>query len=89
MIVSTRLRQTDKRLRKIHSNNNSNTLGEKSENFNQEENEKFIFIFFVLEKTTEVTKVPILLKRPTVIFRHKNGRFTSPSNEGKSANTVS
>jgi hypothetical protein len=52
-------------------------------------NEKFILILFVLEKTTEVTKVPIVLKRPMVIFRHKNGRFTSPSNEGKLTNTVS
>ncbi len=45
---------------------------------------KFYFDFiFVLEKPTEVTKVPTLIKQPLVIYRNKNGQFTSPSSGGK------
>lgn len=57
MIVSTRLRQTDKRLRKIHSiNNNNNIQGEKSENFNHEEKWEVYFNFVCFRKNTRGNK---------------------------------
>jgi hypothetical protein len=89
IIVPTRLRPTDKRLRKIHSINSSHTTHEKSINFNWREKKNFKVISFGLEKTIEVEKMPILEKQPMAVYRNKMGQFTSTYRQVKSTNTVS
>ncbi|CAM4878191.1 unnamed protein product [Rotaria socialis] len=69
IIVSTRLRQTDKRLRKIHSANSMNSMQEQ-------------------KKATEVDKVTVHEKQSLVIYRNKNGQFSSPSERISLNNTT-
>lgn len=84
VVISARLRQTDKRLRKIHSLNGTNGLeGDKSKRALTEKWKAIIF-YFVVENTIEVAKASTLVKQPTTVNRNKNGQFTSSTNEIKS-----
>jgi hypothetical protein len=86
-IVSTRLRQTDKRLRKIHSVNSTNSIHDKSA-YNTIGRKEY-FCNVILEKPTEALKVEVIDKQSPMICRNKNGQFVSPSGEIRSTSTVS
>ncbi len=81
IIVSTRLRQTDKRLlRRIHSANSIIPIQEKSSHF-------FIKNKNSIRESTEGMN-PSSNKQPQIIFRNKNGQFASPPDGSKSTKTV-
>lgn len=79
-IVSTRLRQTDKRLlRKIQSKSNTISNHEKSKIIN----ERDLFIEKSIEGNESST-----IKQAQAVYRNKNGQFTSPPDASKSKKIV-
>lgn len=87
VIVSTRLRQTNKRLlRKIQSSNKIIPTQDRSTSKAREEQEISICCFF-LEKSVEGNGT-INTKQSQVVYRNKNGQFTSPPDGSKFNTTV-
>jgi hypothetical protein len=86
VIVPTRLRLTDKRLlRKIHSTNSIIPQSEKSRNFHWRIN--CVILEYIAEKSTEGSNSSGT-KQSQIIYRNKNGQFTSPPDGSKSGKTV-
>ena len=82
-IISTRLRQTDKRLlRKIYPMNNTIRNREKSTRLAIVE-QNSLSLELILEKSTDESSGS-MTKRSQVLYRNKNGQFTSPPDRSKS-----
>lgn len=93
--ISTRLRQTDKRLKKIRSLSSvivSKEKGKEKQDFQSKRSTNWFFLFrlfFCSEKTTErVEPVVPTNKRPLMIFRSKNRQSTSALELKRQINSV-
>lgn len=79
--LSKRLRQTEKRLRKIYSLNNLSTKQEE----NRQRNER---ISNVSTRPARVTSPVLTVKRSSPVYRNKNGQFASPTNASEKKMTI-